>query len=44
VVRLENGKVKERLLDDPGGVGAEAVAEVTACPACAAEHRPPPAS
>lgn len=32
----KNGKPKEIFIDDPGGVGREAVREVIACPACAA--------
>jgi len=31
----KNGKPKEYFIDDPGGVGREAVREVVACPGCA---------
>jgi hypothetical protein len=32
----ENGKHRVKFVDDPGGVGREAVREVIACPNCAA--------
>jgi hypothetical protein len=32
----KNGKPKEKFIDDPGGVGREAVREVISCLACAA--------
>jgi hypothetical protein len=36
IVRVsENGKRKERFIDDPGGVGWEAVRELLLCPSCA---------
>jgi hypothetical protein len=36
VVRPDkNGKPKEKFIDDPGGVGCEAVREVISCLACA---------
>ena len=36
VIRIsENGKPKEYLVDDPGGVGEEIVRECLACPTCA---------
>lgn len=39
IVRLnENGKRKEKFIDDPGGAGRESAREVIACPACAARH------
>jgi hypothetical protein len=34
----ETGKRKEYHTDDPGGEGQEIVAEVTACPECAARN------
>jgi hypothetical protein len=40
VVRWINGKRKEKKVDDPGGVGWEAVGERIACAACAAGHVP----
>jgi hypothetical protein len=39
VVRLtENGKRKERLVDDPGGLGSEIVRELMICPGCASAN------
>ncbi len=36
VIRMsENGRPKEYLVDDPGGVGEEIVRECLACPTCA---------
>jgi hypothetical protein len=35
VVRLVNGKPKEKRTDDPGGAGSQIVREVIACPRCA---------
>ena len=36
IVRLsDNGKRRERFIDDPGGVGREIVLEVLVCPDCA---------
>jgi hypothetical protein len=37
VVQLtENGKRKEKFVDDPGGVGSEIARELVVCTACAA--------
>jgi hypothetical protein len=39
IVRVnENGKKKEKFIDDPGGAGHEPAREVLACPICAARH------
>jgi hypothetical protein len=42
VVRLVNGKRKEKRTDDPGGAGSQIVREVIACPRCAKGQAAPP--
>jgi hypothetical protein len=42
VVRLVNGKRKEKRTDDPGGAGSQIVREVIACPRCANGQAPQP--
>jgi hypothetical protein len=41
VVRMVDGRRKEKDTDDPGGCGWETLAEVGACPRCASRNGTP---